>query len=766
MAVAEKQFAGGDKRFFSVVRAGGLNTEAPRVSIRDEQFSWLENLQPISDGNFKALYSNGAAAYTTTPPRTIVYHYEFNIGASNYSAVFLDNGTAIQVNLDTLATTTISGTGGSFFGGMVASLPACAQFGQQGLIIVSTAAIGYAFWNGTTLFSGGGIGPIVTITNGGAAYTSAPTVVFNGGGGSGAVGVATINNGSVTGITITNPGSGYTSAPTVTLAGGQQTGSGASLTAVLSAIPSGSGAALTANWNTAIYGPGSQYDQLASITGPPTGTGYSASTTAAWHDAGLGGFWLNNAPPSINLTIAGGVITAVSFTASPSNPSVIYFNNNHADPTITVTDPVGGQFTVTSVTGTPTGTNYSPSTTVTASGGGSPVTQATFTPVISGGQITSVTIISGGVYGTNTPPTVTATDTAVAATATCELMPTGVAGTCVEIYAGRIWVGNGAVINFNAPGGDVGNWAPSQGAGAFTSNDSFLRREFTALKQAEGFLYLFADSSINVISNVQTGGSPVTTTFNNQNVDPEIGTPWHNAVQAMSEGLVFANVIGVFTLSGGNVKKVSDEVDGTFIAATATLNADTPVQQPTSAVMTLNKKLVYMLVIPVAGPLDGGVFRNAVLLWDTRRFWIGSQDVGITSIGTQEVNSQIYAWVNTGTTLRKMFTVPSGTLIKVWQTKLFSTEALEGNQLMRLFTMAIDNSSGGYIFTGTYDYQLEQTAVLTSAFTVTVPNLTGSGSLNASPRGNYIGLTLHTTKDDFTLVTNKMLYQVQSPLGG
>jgi hypothetical protein len=196
------------------------------------------------------------------------------------------------------------------------------------------------------------------------------------------------------------------------------------------------------------------------------------------------------------------------------------------------------------------------------------------------------------------------------------------------------------------------------------------------------------------------------------------------------------------------------------------LNSDTPAQQPTSAVMTLNKKLVYMLVMPVAGPFDGGVLRNAVLMWDTKRFWIGSQDVGITSIGTQEVNSQIYGWVNTGTTLRKMFTVPSGTLIKVWQTKLFSTEALESNQLMRLFTMALDNSSGGYTFTGTFDYQLEQTAVLTSAFTVTVPNLTGSGSLNASPRGNYMGLTLHTTKDDFTLVTNKMLYQVQSPLGG
>ena len=45
------------------------------------------------------------------------------------------------------------------------------------------------------------------------------------------------------------------------------------------------------------------------------------------------------------------------------------------------------------------------------------------------------------------------------------------------------------------------------------------------LIQASGFLYQIADSSINVISNVQTAGTPVTTTFNNYIIsfhDPSI----------------------------------------------------------------------------------------------------------------------------------------------------------------------------------------------------------------------------------------------------
>lgn len=74
----------------------------------------------------------------------------------------------------------------------------------------------------------------VTVTAGGTGYTSAPTVAFSGGGGSGAAAVAVIDRaGTVTAINITNPGSGYTSAPTVTLSGGG--GTGAAATAVVSA---------------------------------------------------------------------------------------------------------------------------------------------------------------------------------------------------------------------------------------------------------------------------------------------------------------------------------------------------------------------------------------------------------------------------------------------------------------------------------------------------------------------------------------------------
>jgi hypothetical protein len=69
----------------------------------------------------------------------------------------------------------------------------------------------------------------IAVTNGGAGYTSAPTVTISGGEGTGATATASITQGVVTAITITNAGSGFTSLPTVTIAA---PASGATATAV------------------------------------------------------------------------------------------------------------------------------------------------------------------------------------------------------------------------------------------------------------------------------------------------------------------------------------------------------------------------------------------------------------------------------------------------------------------------------------------------------------------------------------------------------
>ena len=82
-------------------------------------------------------------------------------------------------------------------------------------------------------FTGGPMS--IAVDDGGAGYTSVPTVTITGGGAtSDATATATIDpgTGEVTGITITDAGSGYTSEPTVTITGGGAT-SDATATATL-----------------------------------------------------------------------------------------------------------------------------------------------------------------------------------------------------------------------------------------------------------------------------------------------------------------------------------------------------------------------------------------------------------------------------------------------------------------------------------------------------------------------------------------------------
>ena len=69
----------------------------------------------------------------------------------------------------------------------------------------------------TEIKAGGDNVTSVAVAGGGTLYVEAPTVAFSGGAGSSAAATATISGGAVTVITVTNVGSAYTSAPTVTI---------------------------------------------------------------------------------------------------------------------------------------------------------------------------------------------------------------------------------------------------------------------------------------------------------------------------------------------------------------------------------------------------------------------------------------------------------------------------------------------------------------------------------------------------------------------
>ncbi len=123
----------------------------------------------------------------------------------------------------------------------------------QGVAKVVTALPGVGYMTPPTVvfMGGGGTGARatatlngvtgVTVATGGTGYTTKPTVTFTpaaGGGGTGATAMATISGGKVTAITMITPGSNYLLPPLVTITGGGGTGATATAMTTLGSVGS------------------------------------------------------------------------------------------------------------------------------------------------------------------------------------------------------------------------------------------------------------------------------------------------------------------------------------------------------------------------------------------------------------------------------------------------------------------------------------------------------------------------------------------------
>lgn len=432
----------------------------------------------------------------------------------------------------------------------------------------------------------------------------------------------------------------------------------------------------------------------------------------------------------------------------------------------------GGTFGPSWLTGitnlTPTGTTTSASTSITS---------VSSTVGISVGQ---------GITGTGIPANTTITNVgsgtltiSQAATASAFVtltinwyIPSGLAGTAVEIYQNRVWIINGQKLSFSAPASGA-NFATANGGGSISSSDSFLKVKFTAIKQANGFLYLFGDSSINVISNVQTGGSPPTTTFNNVNIDPQIGTPWRDSLQTFGRAMLFANATGIYIIFGGSAELISDKMNGLF------QNIDLSLQ-PSSAVANVFSLKSYFLNVKTTDIF--GTARNLMIAWVNKKFYIASQETVPVYIFTQEISSNLTAWGTNGNTVYPLFSLASATLNKKIQTKLWAGKSpFVFKQAMRLFNQIINNTSVNVSFTGTIDSESSTFAFSLLSFSVLQfqnnqnQNLyfvnnssqlltftsagTQSSIVDINMYGKFLGETLSSLSQDFTLVYLAIAYQ-------
>lgn len=580
---------------------------------------------------------------------------------------------------------------------------------------VTRPGVDYTFAS-VTLTGGGGTGATatanisngisaVTITAPGAGYTTA-TVNFSGGGGTGAAATATILNGQISYITVTVPGSNYTSAPTVTIAGN---GAGAFATATISNGVIGS---------ITITNPGSGYTSapLVSIIGDGDGaTGIALLMPVGVNDVVVvnGGTGFTTVP-LITFVGGGGAgavgivkltgtsVDKINLTAGGSGytsaPTVNFIGGDGTGATATA-NLVGD--TVGSVTITAPGSGYTSPISVTFTGGGGSGAGGTVLYVAT--SIASVVISSTGTNYTTAPAVEVTPGANNSAYATVNLMPFGVSGSAIETFLSRVWIINpapdpfstvppGGNFSFSAPGSVI-DFSTSGGGGNATNTDSFLQTQYVNVRQSSGYLYFFGDGSISVISNVATSGTPSVTTYNYQNVDPQAGLEWRDALQDFGRSTIIVNSTGVYGLYGGAATKISGKINDLF--QNALFPPDTGSLTPSSAVAVLFDNRHYLNLMTIQEP-DTGIVRNVMVTWNEKDWYITTQTVDLTFIATQKIGSNYTAWGTDGRDLYPLFQQPSTALNKRLDTKQYGTDKMFiQKQLLATWLQVQDQSASG-----------------------------------------------------------------------
>jgi hypothetical protein len=278
-------------------------------------------------------------------------------------------------------------------------------------------------------------------------------------------------------------------------------------------------------------------------------------------------------------------------------------------------------------------------------------------------------------------------------------MPTGLPGIyAMEVYQSRLFVAGKDVISFSAPSNGA-DFSTTDGGGSFGYFGDRLIYSYMDMAQSAGYLYVFGDSSVDLISNVLLSGSgtpqaPFTTNLAYTNVDPQVGQRFPRPVGRIGRYMQTWNGAGIFECRGGEAIEIGQKVTNIFNTL------DTSLYLPTMAPATM----FGFRVLLCNGRFTDiyGQTRNLMLMWHPRTgtdFWsIASQNLQLTNISSYEQDSVITPFGTDGASLYQLFATPDPALLKILSTKFIRGEGLSQLTIKnwkRIYMEFFDNSSVG-----------------------------------------------------------------------
>ena len=283
-------------------------------------------------------------------------------------------------------------------------------------------------------------------------------------------------------------------------------------------------------------------------------------------------------------------------------------------------------------------------------------------------------------------------------------MPSGLPGIyTMEVFQSRMFVGGKDVLSFSAPSNGA-DFSTTDGGGSLGYFGDKLTYTYMDFASSSGYMYVFGDSSVDVISNIQLLGSgtptaPFTTNFSYANVDPQVGHRFPRPVGRVNRYFVVWSGDGFHMLQGADSQPIGDKVTNIYNTL------DTSLYLPTSCAATMFGFKVLLCNGRFTDPW--GVKRNLLLMWHPvggQPFWsVASQHYELTHIGHYQQDNVIIPYGTDGTNLYQLFAAPDPKL-----PKKLSSKALRGTGLAqlsiknfkRIYYEVHDNSGLGVSMTG------------------------------------------------------------------
>jgi hypothetical protein len=663
MAAAEQ------KKSYQVIKAfKGLNTKANRTAIGEDEFSWLENAQPVGNSNLRitplqSVIKSGGNNVTFSS--TTIHLASANLDVRDFVLQFGADGSAQYYNLTNNSKGNIAAPG--YFSGTGVET---AQYDNDKVFILDRSK-GLFLWDGNVTLTVGSVG-LVAISNIGSGYTSAPTVTISGPDETGgeqatavcSIGVAGSGN-AVTSVSLTNAGSGYTNAAnlTVTFTGGG--GSGAAALAEIATFEQGTVAIAVTN----------------------SGNGYTNGT--------------------LPVTVSGGGGTGAAGTAIVRNNAVqVVVMTNY-------------------------GQNYTNNANITAtiSGGGG-----------SGANLTAVI---------NNEPNI------------------GIA-----TFSGRVWVAFGRTVAYSASISPTDFTSVS--AGTVVITDSTLHGNIQQLLSANNFLYIFADDSINVFSDVRVDTNGFTL-FTNTNISASVGSRLANAIFPYFRSVLFMNDYGVYALVGSTTTKISDPLDGMF----ANIDFASPIY---AGQVLLNNILCAAFNFRYYDAIFTQSYRYIQAVFFEKKWFLTSQGNSLKYITSVPIGGKIALYGVANDTLYKLYNDSSNSVSSIVQTALLPlTDPIRTKQALKfgveatlaqggILNVTVDSENGS---SPPYTLQNVITWYNTSNTTIPWQNVNntviswvgGTGyqlyKSDAMQWGKYLGLTQTSNSAGFVINTYEFEHELR-----